>query len=293
MAEFHGSRRARAYFEGWYFKQQNEEEVLALIPAYHTDAKGNPSASLQVISQAGSFQVEYPAPAFHAERRRFRVQLGENLFTDSGCKLSCKEGGNQVTGELRYQKMVPPAYDIMGPFCCVPKMECRHSVLSMRHQVEGEVRVNGKVFRFQDGLGYLEGDRGVSFPKRYIWTQCNDGANSVMLSVAEIPFLGSVFVGCIGFVLLDGRERRLATYLGAKPILITPEQVVVRQRGLTLTVQLLEKHHQPLHAPVKGGMTRVIHESAASTVRYRLEDRQGVLFERDCRQASYENAWEL
>ena len=47
----------------------------------------------------------------------------------------------------------------------IPFMECRHSVWSMRHLVNGELSVNGKRYSFQNALGYWEGDRGSSFPK--------------------------------------------------------------------------------------------------------------------------------
>lgn len=43
-------KRPRGYFKGWYFKQQNDTDTVALIPAFHTDDCGNSSASLQVIT---------------------------------------------------------------------------------------------------------------------------------------------------------------------------------------------------------------------------------------------------
>ena len=49
---------------------------------------------------------------------------------------------------------------------------------AMKHQVNGQITVNGQIYKFQNGIGYIEGDRGYSFPERYIWTQCcfNDGS---------------------------------------------------------------------------------------------------------------------
>lgn len=74
----------------------------------------------------------------------------------------------------------------MGPFQFVPFMQCRHSVFSMKHQVNEQITINGQIYKFKNGIGYMEGDRGYSFPKQYIWMQCcfNDG--SLMLSVADI-----------------------------------------------------------------------------------------------------------
>ena len=48
--------------------------------------------------------------------------------------------------------------------------------------------------------GYMEGDRGHSFPRGYTWIQSTDFgcAASVMLALAEIPLAGLRFTGCIG-----------------------------------------------------------------------------------------------
>ena len=59
----------------------------------------------------------------------------------------------------------------MGPFSYIPGMECRHAVYSMKHTVNGEIRVNEQIIRFKNDMGYMEGDSGTSFPDRYIWTQ--------------------------------------------------------------------------------------------------------------------------
>ena len=95
-----------------------------------------------------------------------------------------------VMGRLKFGPRTPLKYDIMGPFALVPFLECRHSVWSMRHSVNGMVMVNGQTFTFQNACGYWEGDRGRSFPKEYLWTQCSFQNGSVMLSVADIPVFG-------------------------------------------------------------------------------------------------------
>ena len=70
--------------------------------------------------------------------------------------------------------------------------------------------------RFTEGLGYMEGDRGCSFPRSYLWAQSMDFAEdaSVMVAIAEIPLPGVRFTGCIAIVWLDGRESVSYTHLG-------------------------------------------------------------------------------
>ena len=78
-------------------------------------------------------------------------------------------------------------------------MQCRHGVVSMGHTVHGRVTVDGQTHVFGGGSGYAEKDSGRSFPKSYLWLQCNDFTPpcALMLSIAHIPFLGGAFTGCM------------------------------------------------------------------------------------------------
>ena len=42
-------------FEGLYFKQQGQHGAVAFIPALHTDKKGKQSATLQILTDTGSY----------------------------------------------------------------------------------------------------------------------------------------------------------------------------------------------------------------------------------------------
>ena len=91
-----------------------------------------------------------------------------------------------------------------------------------------------------------------------------------MLSVADIPMAGIRFNGIIGAMLWQGKEYRIATYLGAKVARIQNKTVRVMQGNLELEVRLLEDSKQPLKAPAKGNMVRTIHESASCRAFYRF-----------------------
>lgn len=56
-----------------------------------------------------------------------------------------------------------------------------------------------------------------------------------MLSIADIPFGAFRFTGVIGVVLLNGKEYRIATYLGATAVKITPEEIIVSQGNYILS----------------------------------------------------------
>jgi len=274
-------------FGGYYFKAQSGEKVLAVIAAYHR-SKGEESCSVQLISDDGVWSASYPAGAYHKARKGFRLRLGDNKFTERGMELNIDREGLKVSGRLRFGSFTPIRYDIMGPFCAVPFMECRHTVVSMKHRVDGCITINGERYEFRNGVGYIEGDRGRSFPKVYSWTQCCFEGGSVMLSVADIPIGPVSFTGIIGVVMLGETEHRIATYLGARPVGIKGGKITVRQGKTTLTAQLIEKHARPLAAPVLGSMERTIHESASCRARYKLVRDGEVLLDIESGNASFE-----
>lgn len=150
--------------------------------------------------------------------------------------------------------------------------------------------VNGELYSFDGADGYWEGDQGRSFPKEYIWTQCIFSGGALMLSVADIPLAGFHFRGIIGVVALDGREYRVATYLGARAVAIRKGVVRIIQGNLELEAELLEKAGKPLKAPMRGAMLRTIRESAACKARYcfRKGNRTLIAFETDRASFEYE-----
>lgn len=286
------------YFEGWYFKQQTEKDMLALIPAYHTDGVGNGAGSLQIITKDNSWYVPLPEGAVEARRRPIFARAGDSVFSLRGIDLNVQTEDICAAGRLTFRGTVPPRGDIMGPYRFVPFMECRHSVFSMTHAVDGRITLNGTVLDFTGGTGYTEGDRGRSFPKRYIWTQCSwtdGGPCALMLSAAVVRPLGREFIGVIGFVLYRGREIRIATYHGARTVQAGNGTIIVRQGNLTITARLLEAGHQEpgqfeqaLRAPTDGGMTRIVRESLSCRASFKLTERNATIFDFETDRASFE-----
>lgn len=273
------------YFKGWYFKCCTGDKTAAFIPAFH-GGPGKRTASLQIITDDAAYQV--PFEALHYKHRPFSVRLGDCEFGEKGICLHFTDPRFPFEGTLRFQALSPIRYDIMGPFALVPFMQCRHSVYSMVHRVDGQLRLKDQRLVFDNGIGYIEGDRGRSFPKNYIWTQCCFENGSLMLSIADIPLFGAHFTGIIAVVLLNGREYRLATYLGARVKSIRKNTVTIGQGAFRLTAALLKHNAQPLLAPVNGSMCRTIHESASCEAYYRFSYKEQVLCEFVSSRASFE-----
>lgn len=273
------------YFKGWYFKCTSENQTIAFIPSLHYYG-GKKKILLQIITDNEAFSL--PFSHMRYSEKILSVIMGRNIFSEKGIKLDIETDKLTAKGVLRFGKLTPIRYDIMGPFKFVPFMQCRHSVYSMSHRVDGKITLNGKQYVFHNGPGYIEGDRGTSFPSRYIWTQCGFTNGSLMLSVADIPVLGFGFTGIIGIVMLNGTEHRITTYLGAKLKHIGDNTVVVLQGDYELTAKLIKKNSHPLSAPINGKMNRTIHESASCTAFYVFSYKGTVLCQFTSDRASFE-----
>ncbi|MDP4120540.1 MAG: tocopherol cyclase family protein [Bacillota bacterium] len=279
------------YFKGWYFKIQNEHQTAALIPAMHIDGDSQKSCSIQIITKNSSWSILFPYDHFKCIGNRPKAKIGENIFSEKGISLNIQTEIISANGVLKFEDLTPLSYDIMGPFKYIPFMECRHSIFSMTHKVNGYLYINDEKYLFKNDVGYIEGDRGRSFPKSYAWTQCNffyKTQNSIMLSVAEIPIGAIEFTGIIGEILWHGKSYRIATYLGARAIEIGNGMLVVKQGRLTFTSKLIKKQDKLLYAPVCGNMKRTIRESLSCTAYYQLEENGEKIFEFITDSASFE-----
>lgn len=291
MRYFHGENRRKEYFEGWYFKQTGQDGTIALIPAYHVSRSGDRWASLQVVTETDAYYKAFPKEQFSAEKKRLLIRLDRSRFSQEECRLELNEPGMKLAGYLEYEDIRRPAYDIMGPFRLVPYMECRHSVFSLYQKVSGWIRINGKEYQFQRGNGYIEGDRGRSFPREYCWTQGFFQEGSIMLSVGKVPFLGGTFWGCTGFIFMQGQEYRIASYLGAHIRTLQRERICIEQGSMSLEVSVASENPRPLKAPNRGEMERIIHESPACRVVYRVKKKGRVILEVCCNNAGFE--WDI
>lgn len=170
-------------------------------------------------------------------------------------------------------------------------MQCRHSVVSMHHPLYGALNLEGSTISFDGGIGYIEGDRGRSFPKFYTWIHCNDFPEpcSITLALAHIPFGPLTFTGCTCAVWHGGREYRLATYRGACIRACTDRHIQLTQGDYSLTADMGLGTGNRLLAPQNGVMSRQIHESASVGGRFVFRKGDVCLFDYASDHASFEH----
>ncbi len=284
---------SRGYFAGWYFKHQLGKEAIAFIPGISRDQDGQSHAFIQVVTPQQAWNVCYPAESFTAGPGSLWIRVGESFFTRRGVAVDICDEQLTCKGKIAYGCLTPLPYDIMGPFALLPFMECRHGVQSLEHSLRGCITLNGRHIALQGGKGYMESDRGHSFPKRYFWAQCNDFANepcSLMLSAAEIPYAGLHFPGCICAVYYRGKHYRLASYTGARVENWTATGLTLRQGSSFFSAEVLSHKPQQLAAPRRGSMNRAVGESLCSSLRFTLVWQGRQVFSLTSDKASFEEA---
>lgn len=278
---FRGNLRSTRYFEGWYLKHvsSGRDAVYSFIPGVSLN-KLDPHAFIQVINgrTGATWYVPYPLEAFRASRKTFDVTIGSSHFSAAGCKIAIDSDQLTCTGSLSYTGITPfpssvLAPDIMGWYSYVPFMECIHDVVSMTHRVTGTLMVDGARVEFNDGDGYIEKDRGRSFPNSWIWVQCNSFGTpdvSLMVSIARIPWLGRSFAGFLGFVHCEGETVPFATWNGSTIESVQRSRdslnLSLRNRTHRLELQVAQNRSGSLRAPTGGTMSRRIKESIDSSV---------------------------
>lgn len=291
-------QKTHQYFEGWYFKQQTAHVVLALIPGVSVDKSGATHPFLQLIWNDNSYVLDYSEDDYLVDRRQRKIMLGNSSFSKRGIKLDIQTEKLNVQGRIRFGSLTPIRYSIMGPFQLIPFMECKHEIISMFHMLSGFVKINGTMLDFKDGIGYIEGDKGRSFPRSYLWIQCNrfTKRTSIMVSVAHIPMFHTFFTGCICAIIYREREYRFATYLGAKVVSQRDTGVIIKQGNYTLKVFLSNQKrnntarfsHQLL-APESGKMERLIKEEHMVRGRFLLYHMETLIFDLTSDQVSFES----
>ena len=264
-------------FEGWYFKHQKGNDMIAFIPG-----RAESGAFVQMISAEDSRQFDVPRLSADGGV----IQAGECRFSQGGCKIDLPG----VRGEIAYGLLTPLRADIMGPFRFFP-MQCRHGVLSMAHALSGSLSIEGERHSFDGGTGYVEKDSGTSFPRSYLWVECNDFPEpcALMVSIAHIPFCGGSFTGCICAIIQDGREYRFATYDGVRIHAAGPEHICLSQGKLLLEIDLKPSlGSRPLRAPVRGKMSGTVRESTNAEIHVRLWERGKPVIDQHSSHAAYE-----
>lgn len=283
--------RKRPYFEGWYFKHQMNNQIISIIPGRQQDADGNSTAFIQIITKEQSYFITYPKEAFHANRKKFRIQIDDNIFSEHGVILNIHEHGMDLEGTIEYGPFTRIKYSIMGPFNLIPFLQCRHEIISMGHKIKGWIRLNGEEYCLNHGRGYIEGDCGDTFPETYFWSQSNyfkDKSAAIFVAVADLRIFRWKLRGCIAIIQYHGKEYRFATYLGGKVLELKKDHILIQQGRKRLWAEVNSAAGQELRAPVNGAMCATIKECVTIPTKYRFYKGRRLVFQGKTNWGSHE-----
>jgi hypothetical protein len=286
-AHYHGHGRQPPFFEGWYYKlvDASERHRYAVIPGIFVSHDPEAHHAFVQILDGQTGQVDYhrfPPNEFWAAEDEFDLLIGSNRFREDSLSLDIGSPHLGVSGELCFRNTKPwpvtlLSPGIMGWYAWVPSMECYHGVLSLDHEIEGELFIKGQQVGFSGGRGYTEKDWGRSFPAAWVWLQTNHFADpgiSLTASVAIIPWGRRSFPG---FIIGFWHERvlyRFATYTGAKidTLDITDDTIhwIVRDKRRRLEMEVARAEGGLLQAPTTVDMGRRIAETISGEVSVKL-----------------------
>ena len=279
------------YFEGWYFKNTNNEKGISFIPGINIEEK-NKKSFIQVITNDTSYFINYSINDFKFNFNPFCIQIGNNTFSKEGIHIDIKDNTQnlKIYGDIKYSnsKNIHTSFfspNIMGPFSYVPFMECNHAILGMKNNVDGSININNTKINFNNDIGYIEKDWGCSFPKSYIWCQGNNFQKSnasFMLSIADIPFKLFNFRGIICDLIIDNQEFKFTTYNNTRIIEYYIDDyllnITLKKGPYDLNIKSKYKAGIKLVAPVKGKMEKDIFESITALSTVTLKRDNNIIF---------------
>ena len=269
------------FFEGWYFRHYSKEHTLCVIVGRNVDSSGAGASFIQILYDEKSYNINYRLDEFLYLKTRFAIKLGKNYFTERGIVLNINTNEINIKGKVMYNEITPLNYSFMGPLSFVTNAECRHEIVSLRHSLSGVIKINGESICFDNGTGYIEGDSGKSFPKKYNWISSNyfkDNDVSIVAAVADVKVFKFNFEGCSCVILYKGKQYRLATYKGAEIKTNKKNKIVIEQGDYKLCINIYNKNGQELLAPNNGNMSRIIKESVDVKATFRFYKEGEIVF---------------
>ena len=289
---YHGTRKKRNFFEGWYFKitDRTGSHALALIPGI---ALGNsPSenhAFLQIINGVDTNYCyhRFPESAFKSEKESLDIEIEGNRFSFEGFQMSVTAESGSIHGKLDFSppvrwpesKLNPGS---MGFYNHLFFMECYSQVCAVDGKINsGSLTINDKIIDFSGGKYYIEKNWGRSFPKAWIWIQSNnfpDNSASVTVSLGVVPFpVLKAFRGFLIGVTL-GNEFYAFTTINRSTLRLKrrDQDILLTSKNKNLELTLKTKSSPvgfvTCHGPTNGGMAPLLKETLSGEVEMTLTD---------------------
>lgn len=137
---FHGRRKKKDFFEGWYFKivDRSENKAYSVIPGVSITGDPLKSHAFVMFLDARAQWMRYfryPLNDLKASDKKFELTIGGSSFSIDEMKLNLEQGGDLITAHVSFKDMYPWPVKLLSPgvmgwYAFVPGMECCHGILS-------------------------------------------------------------------------------------------------------------------------------------------------------------------
>ena len=295
-AQYHGASNKKPFFEGWYHKisTPNGQSIVLIPGIYKSGLVDNTTAFIMVFNgYIGNVDyITFPPEKFICHPDKYELQLGDNFFSLKEIILNIKTDSIIAKGHVQNQNLKPWPVSILEPGCMgwyayVPTMECFHGILSMDHDLKGNIDINDQSYLFDNGKGYIEKDWGKNFPKNWVWAQSNHfevPGISLSVSLATIPWRKSEFSGFIVGLQINNILYRFTPYRGAKIDLVKYDSKVFfcqfKQADLKLQIELCKGSKTGiLFAPDKFDMEEKVEENLDAKIMFKLKKGNKIIAE--------------
>lgn len=288
---YHGSKKKKNFFEGWYFKivDKNNLNKFAFIPGISLGQCVNEHHSfIQVLD---GLNIKYNYLKFDKSdfnfnnNNDFKINIKSNTFSLNNINLNLKYNDNTIIGNLKFKNIVKWNDSFINPgsmgfYNYLNFMECYSQVCAVNGDIVGKLNINGKLIDFTGGKVYIEKNWGKSFPKSWVWIQSNSFKEhnvSVTCSLATIPFPIKGFKGFLIGVTLKNKFISFTTINNSKLNLKSigeDIELTVSKDNLKLTLKTKTKKSDFVlcMGPKNGEMIPLVNETLSGIIEMTLEN---------------------
>lgn len=287
---YHGIGKDSNFFEGWYFKIVDKDNLykFAFIPGISFGQ--NKSENHSFIQIVDSYNNEYKYLRFSENdfkynNKNFKIGVRSNIFSLDKISLNLKYKNKTIKGHLSFKKNIKWKDNLLNPgsmgfYNYLSFMECYSQVCTLNGDIIGKLQVNEELVDFTGGKVYIEKNWGKSFPKSWVWIQSNNFKNptvSVTCSLATIPFPIKDFRGFLIGVTIGKEFYRFTTMnrskLTIKNIGKDIELIAINKNlKLTLNTYTNRDNFVLCMGPKNGNMIPLVKETLSAKVYMTLED---------------------
>ncbi len=95
--------KKKNYFEGWYFKNINNQRGISFIPGINIDDTGA-KAFIQIITNNNSYFIDYNIKDFKFNYNPFYIRIGDNIFSKENININIEDASQKlkIYGNIKY-----------------------------------------------------------------------------------------------------------------------------------------------------------------------------------------------